>query len=47
MSRLEDTLSKPGAPDFLGAVRGVEDAIRADQWGRAAAQPFIEPAGSV
>ncbi len=52
MAHLEQTLDRRTAPPcvappFLTEVRSVEDAIAADEWGRAAARPLIEEARTV
>jgi 1-deoxy-D-xylulose-5-phosphate reductoisomerase len=52
MAKLEQTLERRSAPPclappFLTEVRSVDDAIAADDWGRAAAGPLIEEARTV
>jgi 1-deoxy-D-xylulose-5-phosphate reductoisomerase len=52
MAHLEQTLDRRTAPPcvappFLTEVRSVDDAIAADEWGRAAARPLIEEARTV
>lgn len=41
MSRLESTLGQPEAPNCLGAIATVDDAVLADQWGRDTARTFM------
>jgi 1-deoxy-D-xylulose-5-phosphate reductoisomerase len=44
MAQLEAALGQPQALGHLHAIRTVDDAIAADEWGRAAARPLIEQA---
>jgi 1-deoxy-D-xylulose-5-phosphate reductoisomerase len=47
MVQLESTLAQRSAPPHLAAIRTVDDAIAADEWGRIAARPLIEQARTV
>ncbi len=47
MAHMEQALAAHTAPAVLSDVRSVDDAVAADEWGRAAARPLIEQARTV
>jgi 1-deoxy-D-xylulose-5-phosphate reductoisomerase len=46
LADLETALRRSDCPEYLGAVRSVDDAIAADRWGRERAEQIIAQAGA-